>query len=656
MPMNLPELYEESSSRVKTEVFLGLNRAARIGDGEFRDMKNLTSDEYPVLSVRPPRERYFPWSVSTVKFPVDPSCLFAASPHSTGKSLICYLEQYGSGQNVYYGLMVGNTLARLGLESAEGRSVVRMGAYAIVLPDMVYVNTVNTNDFGPIKDEYVAPTGLCTYISVADEDGNSPEYVSDTRPTGDVENGALWHRTAEGENAAPPGLFRYNEEEGTWKEEISYIAVEIQKGQISPQPHFVTQPLTFKRPLAAGHAIRIQGIHEAVDGDRVIQAVQKSLDQKEIIAFTVQGIISTGVDRKEITESSPVRIERPIPKLDFACEAGNRIWGCRYENNSQSVNSENKDINEIYCCARGDFYRWIQGASDDPDAPVTFSIGTDGAWTGAICYQGYPTFFKENVMHRVSGTGASGYALYDNPCVGVGRGCERSLAIVGNVLYYKSAGPVMAFDGSSPVAVSEKLGRLTGYTHAVGGACGEKYYLSIWKDTVSGEPTEPVLYVLDTARGLWHKEDETHAESMASIGDVLYMSVPNTDTITVGAQTYTPSKIIHVVGGEKGNHTERAVPWYAETGIIGMESESAKYLSKISVRLAMDMGSTVRISVQYDSMGTFKQLMAVEADRMKVVSLPILPVRCDHLRLRLEGVGSCRLFSLTKTFEEAEEL
>lgn len=663
MPMNLPELYEESSQRVKTEVFLGLNRAARIGDGEFRDMKNLTSDEYPVLSVRPPRERYLTVSPSTMKCQVDPSCLFTASPNGLGKSQICYLEQYGSGRNVYYGLMVGNTLARLGLESAEGRSVVRMGAYAIVLPDMVYVNTVNPDDFGPVKDAYVPPAGdysqIVSHVQVVDEDLTHPDYISDTKPTGGVENGALWHKT-DTVGTGTEGLFRYNEEEGTWKEEISYIAVEIQvlpSGWIPLEGHYLAQPLTFKSPLAAGQAIRIKGIHDAVDGDRVIQAVRESrTNQKEIVAFTVQGVLSTEAIRKEITETDPVTIERPIPKLDFACEAGNRIWGCRYENNSQSVNSENKDINEIYCCARGDFYRWIQGAADDPDAPVTFSVGTDGAWTGAICYQGYPTFFKETGMHRVSGTGASGYALYDNPCMGVRRGCERSLAVVNNVLYYKSAGPVMAFDGSSPVAVSEKLGRLTGYTHAVGGACGEKYYLSIWKDTASGEPTEPVLYVLDTARGPWHKEDETRAESMASIGDVLYMSVPNADTITVGAQTYTPSKIIHVVGGEKGNHTERAVPWYAETGIIGMESEAAKYLSKISVRLAMDMGSTVRISVQYDSMGTFKQLMAVEADRMKVVSLPILPVRCDHLRLRLEGVGPCRLFSLTKTFEEAEEL
>lgn len=52
MPLYLPELYEEDTSRSMTAAFLGLNRRLQIGDGEFYDMQNLTSDHAPVMSVR----------------------------------------------------------------------------------------------------------------------------------------------------------------------------------------------------------------------------------------------------------------------------------------------------------------------------------------------------------------------------------------------------------------------------------------------------------------------------------------------------------------------------------------------------------------------------------------------------------------------------
>lgn len=651
MPMNLPDLYEESSSKVKTEVFAGLNRAPRIGDGEFHDMQNLSSDEYPVLSVRARRERK-DIVYNNIKHYSGPRCLFASSPSNSGKLEVCFLDRYvETGDDVKYGLVMNGRMIRLGLDSADGRSVVRMGAYAIVVPDMVYVNTVDLSDYGPISDRFVIDTSeFCVRLNVTDSDGKTADYRSKSEPNEeDIENGALWHKIVNDSDRIEPELYRYNKEEDAWKREGSFIRVEIQTNGIA-------SGVSLKSPLAEGQIIRMEGVSGTVngvdfslDGDHVVRGVTRnSANPNRIMSFMVQGAINDSGTRVQASAENPISFERPIPKLDFACEADNRIWGCRYENGTT-------DINEIYCCARGDFYRWIQGATDDPDAPVTFSIGADGAWTGAICYQGYPTFFKENVIYRLSGTGTSGYGINETRCMGVGNGFDKSLAVVGNILYYKSAGPVMAFDGSVPVPVSDKLGRLTGYTHAAGGACGEKYYLCLWKD---GNAPDAVLYVLDAARGLWHKEDDACVESMVSIGEHLYMSVKNTEQFYGGALVgnYTPDNVIYMVGGDEGRYMEGPVRWYAETGVIGMESDTAKYLSKIMVRLSMDVGSTVRISVQYDSMGTFKQLMAVEADRMKVVTLPILPVRCDHLRLRLEGVGGCRLFSLTKVFETSEDL
>ena len=48
--MRYPTLYTKENSRQMVDAFKGYNHNLRIGDGEFFDMKNMTSDHYPVLS------------------------------------------------------------------------------------------------------------------------------------------------------------------------------------------------------------------------------------------------------------------------------------------------------------------------------------------------------------------------------------------------------------------------------------------------------------------------------------------------------------------------------------------------------------------------------------------------------------------------------
>ena len=50
--MYLPSLNEIKTNRDMVDVFAGYNHNLRIGNGEFFDMKNLTSSYYPTLSPR----------------------------------------------------------------------------------------------------------------------------------------------------------------------------------------------------------------------------------------------------------------------------------------------------------------------------------------------------------------------------------------------------------------------------------------------------------------------------------------------------------------------------------------------------------------------------------------------------------------------------
>ena len=62
---------------------------------------------------------------------------------------------------------------------------------------------------------------------------------------------------------------------------------------------------------------------------------------------------------------------------------------------------DGKAVNELYCCALGDFKNWNRFLGISTDAWAA-SVGSDGAWTGAANYLGYPTFFKEHVIHRIA--------------------------------------------------------------------------------------------------------------------------------------------------------------------------------------------------------------------------------------------------------------
>lgn len=641
MPFKLPELYADEGSRSVIGLFQGINRAPVIGEGEFAEMMNMTSEGYPTLTAREP---YGKVDLHTQND--TPICVTTTAPN--GVDQVCFIDP----PNVYIGGIEYDL--GVGAESPDRpKQIVRMGAYLIVLPDMAYVNTVDTTEYGKIEDTF---SGDIEYeVTVVDFEGNSPDYSQVQKPetrigpvmvdkrdeNGNVvkdengkpikveatdeygrviyetlANGVLWHRTG-----AATTLYRWDADAERWEEEKSYLKV-TDKG--------VLDPITLKSELRKGDAVRINGT-EIFDGIVQIEDAEPATGHgnKTVGSFRIPGIISTTTET--ITS---ITISRAIPVLDYACESGNRLWGCRY-----GENDAGERVNEIYCSALGDFFRWYIGPADNDTSPVTFSVGTDGKFTGCMTYGGYPTFFKEGYMHRVGGYLPSDFSVYTEKVPGVRSGCHRSLAVVNNVLYYVSPSGVMGFDGSAPVKVSDKLGSLSMYAHAVGGRCGEKYYLHLRNNRTA---TKGRIYVLDTALGLWHAEGEDKIESMAEYGDDMLMIRER-------------GEIHDILTVKPGTNPEKAVSWMCETGNIGMESPDRKYITRLTVKLAAEFGSTVRVSILYDSVGTWKEIFATEMVGVRPVTVPILPMPCDHFKLRIEGKGACRIYNITKTMREGAE-
>jgi len=576
-----PRLSELPTTREMVDVFRGYNHNLRIGDGEFYDMKNLSSANYPVLSPRPKRGVY-------------------ASPATIGgligKDSLCYVDggDFVINENrINMGLTVDNA----------PKTLISMGAYVIIMPDKKYINTEDLSDYGDIEAS-VTTTSTVTF-TLCKNDGTAIEgaAVQDTAPE-NPQNMALWIDTS----SVPHSLKQYSATTSMW---ISIASTYI---RISATGIGV--------PFSDSDGVSISGITSPELADLNSTQVLWSRGDDYIVV--------TGIIDKVTTQDAPITITRKMPTMDFIIESENRLWGCRY---GESVTGE--IVNEIYASKLGDFKNWnsFMGISTDSYAA---SVGTDGPFTGAVTHMGYPIFFKESCMHKVYGNYPANYQIQTTACRGVQRGCARSLAIVNEVLYYKARSAVCAYDGSLPVEISSALGDVQ-YSAAKAGALGNKYYISM--QDMNGKHH---LFVYDTLKGMWHREDNTNALAFCNFrGDLYYID---------GAD----KKIKSVLGS--GTPDTSPVKWMAETGIIGTDSPDKKYISRLDVRMYLDMGTRVFFYIQYDSSGAWEHLFTMNGDRLRSFAVPIRPRRCDHLRLRIEGEGGANIYSICKTIEQGSDI
>ena len=584
--MRHPKLIEIPSSRSVTDVFGGYNHNIRIGDGEFYDMKNLTSDYYPIMSPRGNRGIYI--NATT------PLGLIA-------KDNLCYVD----GTTLYIN---ENPVSGLILDPNTKKTLVSMGAYIIILPDKKYVNTVNTNMYGSIEAS-VTTSGEVT-ISLCKLDGSSfAETITETEPE-TPEDKQYWIDTS----STPHTLKQYSSATEMWV------------------PVATTYIKITSTGIGAGFSqydgIRITGIKgntgytdlDEIDGNFVIW-------EKGDNYIVIVGMIDRAVTNINI----PVTVKREMPELDFIIESENRLWGCRYGIDSES----GEPINEIYASKLGDFKNWncFMGLSTDS---YVASVGTDGVFTGAYTYLGHPLFFKEGFVHKIYGNYPSNYQIQTTACRGVQRGCGNSLAMVNEILYYKGKTGICAYDGSLPVEISSVLGDIN-YSDAVACSHGNKYYISMKDDSNNYN-----LFVYDVAKGLWHKEDNTHVEAFCSCRNELYY-------IEYG-KTY-----INTMFGSGTKDTE-AIKWMAETGIISAEYPDRKYISNLNVRMALVLGARVSFYIQYDSIGDWEHICTHAATSLRSISMPIIPRRCDHFRIRICGVGEAKIYSITKTIEQGSDM
>lgn len=343
-------------------------------------------------------------------------------------------------------------------------------------------------------------------------------------------------------------------------------------------------------------------------GDAVtISGCTKEANNKTLIVQSMTAnLLSFGPGMfEDATEAGTVFLERKVPDMDYICESNNRLFGCSSKDQVVYVSALGNPLN---------FYIEEGIASDS----FAVAVGSDGDFTGCCKHGSSVLFWKENRLHKLLGTYAQEYSLYEYSMEGLQKGSHKSMQIINEVLYYMGNHGVYTYAGGMPTRISENFGEKE-FTNGVAGTDGDNYYLSV----MDGDSASLLVY--ETQSGFWFREDATNAVDFARISNALYML---DDT---GSVWLLDTK-----------EEDKDVEWMAQFTPFHESAEGRKHFSKIILRVEIPRGAWLKAEIRLDN-GRWREVGKIIGKDMD--SIPIqLPVnRCDMLEVRLSGRGPCTM-------------
>lgn len=650
-----PTIPETARSQQVTDTFGGYNHNLKIPEGEFYEMENLCGDDYPLLATRKQR--------NTLQVPVENLQAMV----SKGDALY-YIAGYDPTTKTC-GFYAGDEKVMDLAYAGGSKRFVSMGAYLLIWPDKVWYNTAD-GTHGNMEKKFSAAAGTYLDHSLTSSSGPDGQEIYDIyvlwyiRPcsrdgkivytTGAaygekrvvVVDGIEYHYLNPMKPKEPKNGDAYIDRETR----TPYIYNDISKDWSAQDvPVMRLECKGIGSAFAPGDYIRVSGIDPGTYSGQNVGDNPSDGVYREVLVTGENYIVLDAYaprDEQGIMNDTPpaegyVKAAMDIPDMSYVIEAQNRLWGCKYG----TVNG--KLVNEIYASALGRFDVWhkFSGVSTDSYAA---SVGSDGRWTGAVNYQGYPLFFKEDRMHKVYVSASGAHRIQEYTMRGVQPGGAKSLAVVNGVLFYKARDCVCAYDGSgAPTDVSEKLNldslSRPGSTTSIAAAYRDKYYLYLQMNTPPGSR----LLVLDTRRGTWYRESlpiGTITDFTEHLGSLLCAAY--------GIEEIAhDNQVSELIGTEEGN-----VAWSCETGLIGYSTVEQKYVSRFNIRMSLAQDAYMDVLVQYDSDGVWHNQGRIQGVGTRTFMLPVRPRRCDHFRIRLEGSGDVRIYSFAKIFEAGSDV
>jgi hypothetical protein len=595
--MKLPQLDERSGLRPAVQTgFGGLDHNLSAGDGALYGMENLSGREFPLLVPRRRRGR-----TGTLTAPGGIGALDEA--------------WWVDGTGFYYGG------TRRGSVTPGQKQFAAMGSRVLIFPDKKYYDFA-AEEFGSMEERWSGTlsfrNGTYAGVSARANTLHAPGAAWAFRAGDAVTvSGCVLHpennktvvvREAEGDE------LRFYENSFTLDTCRLFRAEDsLAAGTYHFTPEDTALQFTLSAALSAGDTL-------SWDGSALTVRTGGASSALAVTPGSGGTELTFGEAPADYTESGTVTLLRSVPDLDCVCVNENRLWGCRGDT--------------IYASALGDPFNFnvFDGLSTDSWQSGTVDAGD---FTACISFMGYPIFFKEEAVYKVYGDRPDNFQWTPSARLGVRKGCSRSLAVAGETLFYLSRAGVCAYTGGIPAVISGALGADARWENASAGSDGVRYYVSM-SDGASFS-----LFVYDTRYKVWHREDASHALGFAFWDGSLSMLCDDGN--------------IWRLDGGKGE-AEPPVSWMAEfadfTRFYAASetgSQNKKGLLRLQLRCALEAGSSVAVSVMYDSDGLWREIGSVTGPAAKrSYNLPLLLRRCDHFRLKLTGVGESVIYSLTE--------
>lgn len=666
--MRLSVLDEKPSVRETTDEFSGYCKKLRAAENQWYEQKNMTSDSYPLASVRRRRSIQTKNEANTVSHSSAQSGA-AEELNAYGALSAEYLsgdfyvlkrlknalnEDAGAifiknGENLSFESDISEKAAYFGAADSE-KQTLRMGTYLCTFPDGVVFESANTAEELPYYkieksktlDNFLIST---VYKNQVGEYNNILEYGNDFS----VEDG---------------GVFEYLSDKALWTGRETFLKLSALSSENAFEDFSENDCLSIITEGAPGMHGDITGslvfknddYYENTSSYKILEKGSESINGDDRDYIILPGYIIHKVSNKAYLNASDfeirnnmfpkyqseegikITLRRKIPDIRFACECQNRIWAC----------SENG--NEIYASALGNPYNFYDFSGLTTDS-YAVNVGSNGEFTACVSFLGRPMLFKEDSLHIISGSypsnggeldGLSFAVLTTTSFKGVEKGSEKSLAVIDNILYYKSPCGIVAFDGTNTAIISADLGD-TKYKNAVGGARGNKYYVSMQDEAGSWH-----LFVYDTRLGVWSREDETRALKFINVkSELLYI-----DAADFSIRSVSDINALNLSDYER----EGDFDWECETENIGFSYPDSKYISRIHLRLGFDKNAKASVFIQYDSDGVWHRKGEISESGIRNHLLPIIPVRCDHMKIKLKGSGEVKIISISKLLEEGGDV
>jgi len=358
-----------------------------------------------------------------------------------------------------------------------------------------------------------------------------------------------------------------------------------------------------------GDAVTIRGCTKHPENNKT--AIIREIEGKQLRFYEYAFVLDGTDGTTEYEETGAITLSREVPELDMIMAVDNRLWGAKDDT--------------IYASKLGDPENWnvFDGLTTDSWFQAT---GTAGEFTGCVSFLGYPIFFKENHIFKIYGKNAENFQPSKSATMGVKRGAGQSLAIAGEVLYYLSPNGLCAYSGGVPESVAAPFGEVR-YKTAVNGSDGQRLYMSMERADGGTE-----LFCLDTATGLLCKEDDLDAAAWCCFDGVLYALLEKGNAVAVNQD----------IG--------MAMESMVEFGDFYEQTMDRKMTPRLQTRMMLEEGAELKISVQYDSEGTWRPVKTFTATKKMSFYFPVRIRRCDHYRIKLEGKGYWELLSMAREY------